>query len=310
MASLNKTPLFDYHFEVGAKMVPVGSWTMPLQFGDGAKEEYLHSLEGTCITDMGCAHILRFTDGAFDKISKIAAELQIGEGDYFRWQSDGNMIDSVLAVRMDDKDMLGAFSPSSKNFCLNYFGSSAVQDLSEVFGCMSVWGSECLETLAELGVDTDKWVLGSMRKIEIDGVRCIAVYINIFADINGVVLFCDREKFEDVWIALFNTAGVWAAGFGAWDMARLQAGFMPYNVLNKSLPLLLGKWSGRSAPRVGETVAWTVKNAELQSQVIYSAQLPHADGVLLLFSGEFEEKSVLKSLSNAEESGTISVFCG
>lgn len=309
MASLNKTPLFDYHFEVGAKMVPVGSWTMPFQFGDGAKEEYLHSLEGTCITDMGCACILRFTDGAFDKINKIASELQIGEGDYFRWQSDSSMIDSVLAVRMDEKDMLGAFSPSGKNFCLKHFGTSDVQDLSEVFGCMSVWGSECLETLSELGVDTDNWVLGSMRKIEIDEVRCIAVYVNIFADINGVVLFCDREKIEDVWIVLFNTAGVWAAGFGAWDMARLQAGFMPYNVLNKPLPLLLGKWSGRSAPRVGETVAWTVKNAELQSQVIYSAQLPHTDGAFLLFSGEFEENSVLKSLSNADESGTISVFC-
>lgn len=308
MASLNKTPLFDYHFEVGAKMVPVGSWTMPFQFGDGAKEEYLHSLEGTCITDMGCACILRFTDTAFDEISKIADNLQSGEGDYFRWHDENSMIDSVFCVRMDERDMLGAFSPSNKNFCLKHFSSANVQDLSDVFGCMTVWGRECLETLTELGVDTENWTLGSRRMIEIDSVRCIAVYINVFADINGVVLFCDREKFEDIWIALFNTAGVWAAGFGAWDMARLQAGFMPYNVINKALPLLLGKWNGRSAPRVGETVIWTAKNAERQSQVIYTAQFPHTDGAFLLFSGEFEENSVLKSTSNAEENGTISVF--
>lgn len=307
MASLNKTPLFDYHFEVGAKMVPVGSWTMPFQFGDGYKEEYLHALEGTCITDIGCACILRMTDGAFDKAQQIAPDLQTGEGEHLCWCTDDMAKDSVFALRMDEKDMLCAFSPSGKNMCLKHFGDDA-QDLSEVFGCMAVWGETCLETLAELGVDAEGWTLGSVRKIEIDSVRCIALYINIFADINGVVLFCDRERFDDVWIALFNTPDVWAAGFGAWDLAHVQSGFLPYNTLNKALPLCLAEWHGRMMPRAGETVSWTAKNAEQQAQVIYSSQLPHADGAILLFSGEFEENAVLKCASDSEESGVITAF--
>ncbi|MBR2723247.1 MAG: aminomethyltransferase family protein [Lentisphaeria bacterium] len=308
MASLNKTPLFDYHFEVGAKMVPVGSWTMPFQFGDGYKEEYLHALEGTCITDIGCACILRMTGGAFEKMRQITPELQIGEGDYFRWQTNGEYVDSVLALRMDEEDILSAFSPSAANLCRKYFGEDDVQDLSGVFGCMAVWGRECLETLAGLGVDTENWTLGTSRKTEIASVRCIALYVNIFADVNGVVLFCDREKFDDVWIALFNTPDVWAAGFGAWDLARVQAGFLPCNTLNKKLPLCLGKWNGRAAVRAGEMITWTAKNVPQQAQVIYSMQLPHAEGAILLFSGEFDPDSVLKRASEEETSGEMITF--
>jgi putative hydrolase of the HAD superfamily len=36
------------------------------------------------------------------------------------------------------------------------------------------------------------------------------------------MLFFDREKSDDVWIALFNTSGVWATGVGAWNLCRLQ----------------------------------------------------------------------------------------
>ena len=68
MASLNKTPLFDYHFEVGAKMVPVGSWTMPYQFGDGCKAEFMHALESCCITDFGCCRIYRMIEKNAEKI--------------------------------------------------------------------------------------------------------------------------------------------------------------------------------------------------------------------------------------------------
>lgn len=306
MASLNKTPLFDYHYEVGAKMIPVGSWTMPFQFGDGYKEEYLHAFEGTCITDFGCANILRMTGKDFDKISTILPPLEVGSTTYANWQQDGRFIDSILAVRMAEDDILAAFSPSCKSECQKNFVTA--QDLSEIFGCLCVWGSECRETLSALNVDISNWQPNSMHKIEIDSVRCIAACVDIADELEGIFLFCDREKFDDVWIALFNTPDVWAAGFGAWNLVRLEQILVPYNCINSALPLCLGKWQNGKSPLAGESIIWTAKNVERKSQVIYSAQLPHTDGTFLLFSGEFEENAVLKCPENTENGGTMLDF--
>ncbi len=308
MSSLNKTPLFDYHFEVGAKMIPVGSWTMPFQFGDGCRAEYLHGLEGCCIVDFCCANIYRMTGGNFTEFSRIAPELAVGQGDFCEWRADGKIIDVPFAVRMAEDDFLTAFSPSARNICLKSFDNDELQDLSELFGCIAVWGRESAEILETLGADVAEWCYGTADKIEIAGVRCICCKINVFADIPGFMLFCDREKVDDVWIALFNTEGVWASGIGSWDMGRMLDGKVPYNALNLPHPLGLFKWQGRNLPRRGDMVQWDGGNGVLQSQVIYSATVPQADDSFLLVSGEFAPGQPLKRASDEDEYGVLTEF--
>ena len=125
MASLNKTPLFDYHFEVDAKMIPVGSWTMPLQFGDGLKAEYLHALEGACIIDLCCSSIFRMTGENFAAMREIASGFEVGEGGFCVWEKDGRIVDVPFAVRMGEEDLLCSFAPSAKMYCTKYFKNTA-----------------------------------------------------------------------------------------------------------------------------------------------------------------------------------------
>ena len=304
MASLNKTPLFDYHFEVGAKMVPIGNWTMPFQFGDGYKAEYLHSFEGTCITDLCCAEIYRMTGANADMVRSITEIETVGECGIFEWKKDGHLIDTPFAVCMAEDDFLTAFAPSAKKFCQETFNVENMQELSEVFGCIAVWGSECYETLSKFGIEFGDWC-GRSKKLELDSVRCIACDVELDDGLPCVMLFFDREKADDVWIALFNTPGVWAAGFGAWDLLRLQQILPPYNAVNCALPLLLCRWDGRKYPSKLAKVEWTVKNELRQSQVIYTSVVPDADEMFLLFSGEFEADSAVKTAENTEESGIL-----
>ena len=122
----------------------------------------------------------------------------------------------------------------------------------------------------------------------------------------GVILFFDREKADDVWIALFNTPGVWTAGLGAWDLLRLNQILPPYNTVNCQLPLLLCRWDGRKYPSKLAKVEWNAKNAFRQSQVLYASVFPDTDEMFLLFSGEFEVNATVKMRENAEESIRIS----
>lgn len=304
MASLSKTPLFDYHFEVGAKMVPIGNWTMPFQFGDGYKEEYLHAFEGTCITDFCCAEIYRMTGQNAVKMREISNISNIGECGIYEWRKDDFLIDSPFAASMDENDFLTAFAPSAKKFCNENFDAANMQDLSEVFGCIAVWGSGCYETLSKFGIEFGDWC-GRSKKLEIDSVRCIACDVELDDGLPCVILFFDREKSEDVWIALFNTPGVWAAGFGAWDLVRLQQILPPYNTVNCRLPLLLCQWNGRKYPSKFAKVEWSVENEIRQSQVIYASVVPDMDGMLLLFSGDYGANSAVKMLENPGESGIL-----
>ena len=305
MASLNKTPLFDYHFEVGAKMVPIGNWTMPFQFGDGCKNEYLHAFEGTCITDFCCAAIYRMTSSNAVRMQEITGIASVGECGIYEWRRDDFLVDVPFVVNMAENDFLTAFAPSAKNCCNEAFDAENMQDLSELFGCIAVWGRDCMTTLSNLGVDVENWQCGTSRKIEISSVRCIANYVELADGLPAVILFFDREKADDVWIALFNTPGVWAAGLGAWDAVRLQQILVPYNTVNCRLPLLLCRWDGRKYPSKFAKVEWMVKNELQQSQVIYASVVPDADGMLLLFSGKFEADSVVKMPENKDESGVL-----
>lgn len=304
MASLNKTPLFDYHYEVGVKTVPVGNWNMPFQFGDGYKAEYMHAFEGTCITDFCCAQIYRMTGSNAETIRNLSEIGTVGECSFFEWRKDDRLTDTPFAVCMAENDYLTAFAPSAKKFCNEYFDEANMQDLSEVFGCIAVWGSGCYETLSKFGVDADGWC-GKSIKIEIDSVRCIANDIELDDGLPGVILFFDREKADDVWIALFNTPGVWAAGLGAWDLLRLNQILPPYNTVNCQLPLLLCRWDGRKYPSKLAKVEWNAKNAFRQSQVLYASVFPDTDEMFLLFSGEFEVNATVKMRENAEESGVL-----
>lgn len=306
MASLlQKTPLFDYHCEVSAKMVPTGSWTMPFQFGDGCKAEYLHAFEGTCITDFCCAGIYRMTGVNADEIRNISKIQKVGECCIYEWKKDNHLIDTPFAVCMAENDFLTAFAPSAGKICTESFDTTEMQDLSEVFGCIAVWGSECFETLSKLGIAAGDWQSSSSCRVEIDSVRCIANYITLDNELPCVILFFDREKTDDVWIALFNTPGVWVAGTGAWDMMRIQQILPPWNTVNCPLPLLLCEWRGNKIPLKHTTVEWQAKNAVRQAQIIYTVRVPDTDTAFLLFSGEFEANSCVKTPENTEESGIL-----
>ena len=69
-------------------MVPVGNWTMPFQFGDGYKAEYMHAFEGTCITDFCCAEIYRMTGANAEKMQKITEFAAVGDCGFCEWKKE------------------------------------------------------------------------------------------------------------------------------------------------------------------------------------------------------------------------------
>ena len=50
--SLKRTPLYDLHLELGAKMVPFAGWEMPVQYPMGVLKEHLHTRAAAGLFDV------------------------------------------------------------------------------------------------------------------------------------------------------------------------------------------------------------------------------------------------------------------
>ena len=87
MGDLKQTPLYDFHLELGAKMVPFAGYAMPVQYPSGIITEHKHTRSAAGLFDvshMGQA-ILRGADVAasFEKlVPGDIAGLNIGQMRY------------------------------------------------------------------------------------------------------------------------------------------------------------------------------------------------------------------------------------
>ena len=52
MAELARTPLYDLHIELGARMVPFAGWEMPVQYPMGVLGEHLHTRKAAGLFDV------------------------------------------------------------------------------------------------------------------------------------------------------------------------------------------------------------------------------------------------------------------
>ena len=52
MSDLARTPLYDLHVALGAKMVPFAGWEMPVQYPMGVMGEHLHTREKAGLFDV------------------------------------------------------------------------------------------------------------------------------------------------------------------------------------------------------------------------------------------------------------------
>ena len=52
MTDLLRTPLYDLHRELGARLVPFAGWEMPVQYPSGILAEHLHCRQAAALFDV------------------------------------------------------------------------------------------------------------------------------------------------------------------------------------------------------------------------------------------------------------------
>ena len=110
-AAPRKTPLYDEHMRVGAKMVPFAGWLMPVQYAS-IVEEHLAVRNNVGVFDI--SHMGQFiVDGAGARdwlngmLTNNVDKLDVGTGQYtFLLNDRGGIIDDLIVYRIDEQKYL------------------------------------------------------------------------------------------------------------------------------------------------------------------------------------------------------------
>ncbi len=261
---LKRTPLYDEHVRLGAKIIPFAGYEMPVQYPAGVSAEHQSVRTSAGLFDV--SHMGEFAlrgDRALEFVNRVVtndvSRLEPGQAQYtVMCREDGGIVDDLLVYRFaewvrlvvnaanidKDFDWIGRSRDGLG------FGDVELRDDSDNVALLALQGPESEAILAPLS-DVDLSSIGYYRFVEGKVLRepCVVSRTGYTGE-DGFELYCDPESATKLWNGLLETGGdrLQPAGLGARDTLRLELGYALYgnDIDDETTPLEAG-------------LGWTVK---------------------------------------------------
>jgi aminomethyltransferase len=232
-----KTPLWDAHRQLGAKLVDFAGWHMPVSYPAGTIKEHKAVREAVGLFDvshMGEAYLRG--PRARDVVAKLTTNncesAPAGKAVYtLLCRPDGGIVDDCIFYKRADDDFMVIFNAGNLAKDLEWFRDHAsttcdVVDVSDETSLIAVQGPKAvgmIDALAEGSVASmPSFTWGDAV---IAGVKCIAARTGYTGE-DGFELACRNQDAPKLWAALVEAAlplGGLPVGLGARDSLRLEA---------------------------------------------------------------------------------------
>ncbi len=238
---LKRTPLYDVHAALGAKIVPFAGFEMPVQYPTGITAEHKAVREKAGLFDV--SHMGEFIvrgPQAVDFVSYVTtndvAALKPGEAHYSTiLREDGTIVDDCLVYRADDRVLMVVNGSNiDKDFAhisrfLKKFPDAKLENISDQIALLALQGPDAARIL-QRHTDTD---LSKIKYYEfttgkIAGVDKVYISRTGYTGEDGFELYFPAEQAKKIWNALTASGEVTPAGLGARDSLRLEMGMALY----------------------------------------------------------------------------------
>ncbi|HEX5375001.1 MAG TPA: glycine cleavage system aminomethyltransferase GcvT [Solirubrobacterales bacterium] len=228
-----RTPLYEQHLRLGAKLVDFAGWEMPVQY-EGIKEE--HSAVRTHagmfdVSHMGEVEVegpaaLAFLQKA---LSNDVAKIELGGAQYScLCNEEGGVLDDLFAYRLGGDRYLLVTNSANHGADLEWLGrwsrdfDVAVRDVADRYAMLAVQGPHARGiVIRALGVELPARMRVLVARI---GGRPALICGTGYTGEDGVELLIDPEVAPAIWAELLD-AGIVPCGLGARDTLRLEACF-------------------------------------------------------------------------------------
>ena len=236
--ALLKTPLYDLHVELGAKMVPFAGYAMPVQYPLGVMGEHVHTREKAGLFDV--SHMgqctIRAKDGsdpavALEQIMPAAlASLKPGKMRYsVLLNEEGGIEDDLMVTRTHDADgamyvvVNAACKEKDYAIIVEKIGHLVTLEPLEDLGLIALQGPAAEAVLASLAPEVADMGFMEATAVTLEGVVCW-VSRSGYTGEDGYEISVPEEQCEALCRRLLRHNDVEAIGLGARDSLRLEVG--------------------------------------------------------------------------------------
>jgi glycine cleavage system T protein (aminomethyltransferase) len=255
---LKRTPLYDEHVKLGAKIIPFAGFEMPVQYPDGVSSEHRAVRESAGLFDV--SHMGEFLvsgEGAVAFVNYVVANdvslLEPGQAQYaVMCDEEGGIVEDLLVYRFANRLRLVVNAANiDKDFnwiqrCLTKYGGPGVdlEDESEDVALLALQGPRSEAILAPLS-DLNVASIGYYRFAEglVAGEPCVVSRTGYTGE-DGFELYCAPGTAAKLWRALMEAGGdgIKPVGLGARDTLRLEMGYALYgnDIDEETTPLEAG----------------------------------------------------------------------
>jgi aminomethyltransferase len=235
-APMKRTPLYEAHKALGARMVPFAGYDMPVQY-EGVLAEHRWTREHAGLFDvshMGQAKLRGAVPlKSFEKlVPGDYIGLKEGKQRYSLLLSpEGGILDDLMAGRPDGDGLFVVVNAACKDadFALieSELAAEATLERLDDRALLAIQGPEAAEVMATF--EPKLLELGFMEcgVFELFGAKCF-VSRSGYTGEDGYEISVPATKAEGAWNALLADSRVKAIGLGARDSLRLEAGLPLY----------------------------------------------------------------------------------
>ncbi len=230
---LSRTPLFEAHRALGARLVPFAGWEMPVQY-TGIIDEH-NAVRRTAgafdVSHMGEVAFRgpRAAEAVQRLVTNHVGKLGDGQAMYtVMCYPDGGIVDDCIVYRNQSDDFLIVVNAANvaKDFAWMQENVSTIAppiDLSAETALVAVQGPKAVALVSRVAGEAlgEKISPFHCASITVAGVKVIAARTGYTGE-DGFEVFIPAVKARDVWDAIL-AAGAKPCGLGARDTLRLEA---------------------------------------------------------------------------------------
>ena len=230
-AGLRRTPLYEQHLRLGARMVPFAGWEMPVQY-EGVIPEHL-AVRRDCgafdVSHMGEIEVEgpRARELLDATLSNDLGRIGPGRAQYTLLTNErGGIVDDLIVYQLDAFRFLLVVNASNRQADFEWLKErelrgSDVRDVSDEYALVAVQGPRSLERLGLARAPAFTFAEG-----EIGGVPCMVNRTGYTGE-QGVELLTAAGDAVALWEAVLASGAV-PCGLGARDTLRLEVCFHLY----------------------------------------------------------------------------------
>ncbi|MCC8934263.1 glycine cleavage system aminomethyltransferase GcvT [Rhizobium sp. 'Codium 1'] len=238
---LKRTPLYDLHVSLGAKMVPFAGYDMPVQYPAGVLKEHVHTRAAAGLFDvshMGQVELIAasrtYEDAARALETLVPVDilgLKHGRQRYGFFTDDkGGILDDLMITRLGER-LLVVINAGCKDSDIAHMRAK-LPDGVQVFvhddrALLALQGPKAEEVLAALSSDVAFMKFMDVREVSLGDISAIVSRTGYSGE-DGFEISVPADRATDLAKALLDQPDCAPIGLGARDSLRLEAGLCLY----------------------------------------------------------------------------------